>query len=399
MPPSTMNDPAFDPSSAFMFGEDDEQFHAAMQRGLSPFSQNPGINNGLQPYYAMSATSDGDTPPSVISNPSLPQMMYTQPGEPSPLDPSWSEQMQMPMPMQALPQSRAQAAGAMSRSGGSISQFGQITPPEETSSVEPAGRHDSVDAKEQATTSAKSERARNAANSRHSKAKRAKKESFSGRMESPSDGDDKREKYREKNRLAAAKCRAKKKNNTEDLEEAARIAGYQNTRLKQEARELRDEFSELRSLALMHDKTQGCTCSDMHAYNQNKAQEQVMAVRTAGHASDCIKRGSPSQDSIDSPVQSPVFGEDFSRSHSFSGGRPSFQKGHTARAHSLAGPGMSSSNSMMQHLASPQGDGSQFAFNTQQDMAALDRIIEGNQANAQYGSYMQPHQDQEMGFQ
>jgi hypothetical protein len=220
-------------------------------------------------------------------------------------------------------------------------------------------------------------------------------------MDSPSDGDDKREKYREKNRLAAAKCRAKKKNNTEDLEEAARLAGYQNNRLKQEARELRDEFSELRSLALLHDKTQGCKCADMHAYNQNKAQEQVMAVRIAGHASDGFMLGSPSQDSIGSPAQSPAFNDEFPRSHSFSGGRPTFQKGHTARAHSLAGPVISSSSGMMHHMSSPQGDGSQFAFNTRQNITALNQIIEGDQemASAQFASYLQSPQNQQMGFE
>jgi hypothetical protein len=333
-------------------------------------------------------------------------MMYHQQGEVSPLTPSWSDQMPMPVP---VPQMSAHAplqnppqAANVTRRGDSIAQFGQITPPDDTSSAEPTGRQESSDAGQKSSTQAKSERARNAANSRHSKAKKAKKDSFSGRLDSPSDGDDKREKYREKNRLAAAKCRAKKKNNTEDLEDAARIAGYQNTRLKQEARELRDEFSELRSLALMHDKTQGCKCSDMHAYNQNKAHEQVMAVRTAGHASDCMMNESPGQDSMGSPDQTPGFSDDFSRSHSFSAGaRPSFQKGHTARAHSLAGPVIPLAGGMMQHASSSQIDGSQFAFNTQQNMTALNQIIEENQnlARAQFGGYMQSPQDQQLGFE
>ncbi|EME85599.1 uncharacterized protein MYCFIDRAFT_19704, partial [Pseudocercospora fijiensis CIRAD86] len=69
------------------------------------------------------------------------------------------------------------------------------------------------------------------------------------------EADDKKERYREKNRLAAAKCRSKKKTHTEGLEESARFITAQNNKLRAEERELRDMFSSLRHQALAHDPT------------------------------------------------------------------------------------------------------------------------------------------------
>ncbi|EMC98379.1 hypothetical protein BAUCODRAFT_43157, partial [Baudoinia panamericana UAMH 10762] len=62
----------------------------------------------------------------------------------------------------------------------------------------------------------------------------------------------KREQYREKNRLAAAKCRAKKKENVDVLEKQHRELNAQNTALRFQERQLRDELSHLRTMALHH---------------------------------------------------------------------------------------------------------------------------------------------------
>jgi hypothetical protein len=56
MPPFGSDDSAFEPASSYMFDEEDQQFQAAMHRGLVPFSQGPGGSNTRQPYYAMSGT-------------------------------------------------------------------------------------------------------------------------------------------------------------------------------------------------------------------------------------------------------------------------------------------------------------------------------------------------------
>lgn len=201
-------------------------------------------------------------------------------------------------------------------------QYGQITPPNDVTPKEATGtgtRPFKPAALDEGRQSAKSERARNAANQRHAKAKKARKD-IAQEPVSPEDedddADDKRERYREKNRLAAAKCRAKKKVNTGDLEESARIVTAKNSRLRAEERELRDLFSSLRDQALAHDPSQGCNCQAIHSYNLHKAQE---AARGAIGLRKLIAP-SPSLHGVDSPSPSTV--DSLSRTQSFSGLRP-----------------------------------------------------------------------------
>lgn len=84
---------------------------------------------------------------------------------------------------------------------------------------------------------------------------------------------DRREKYREKNRVAAAKCRAKKKENVDQLEETHRTQSTVNKALKQTEKALRDELSYWRTHALSHIY---CTCCPIHEYNMRQA--KVLAV-------------------------------------------------------------------------------------------------------------------------
>ncbi|KAF1345809.1 hypothetical protein BDV97DRAFT_371846 [Delphinella strobiligena] len=83
------------------------------------------------------------------------------------------------------------------------------------------------------------------------------------------DGDNKREKYREKNRVAAAKCRAKKKGHVDQLEETHRTQSALNTALRQTEKSLRDELSFWRTQALQHTF---CNCRPVQEYNMRKAQ-------------------------------------------------------------------------------------------------------------------------------
>ena len=82
------------------------------------------------------------------------------------------------------------------------------------------------------------------------------------------DREDKREKYREKNRVAAAKCRAKKKGHVDVLEDNHRTQGVLNNALKQTEQSLRDELSYWRTQALQHTF---CDCHSIQEYNIRKA--------------------------------------------------------------------------------------------------------------------------------
>ncbi|KAI6801877.1 hypothetical protein KC361_g1544 [Hortaea werneckii] len=84
--------------------------------------------------------------------------------------------------------------------------------------------------------------------------------------------EDEREKYRERNRLAAAKCRAKQKQGNEGLSERCSQLNACNEFLKQEERALRDDLSKLRLKALSHNSN-ACHCHDVHRYNAYKARE------------------------------------------------------------------------------------------------------------------------------
>lgn len=87
----------------------------------------------------------------------------------------------------------------------------------------------------------RSERAHNAANQRHAKSKTVGR--LNRRKDAAlSDGDEgdavgKRGTYREKNRLAAAKCRARKEENTAGLEDKHRKLSTMNSVLKTQIQE------------------------------------------------------------------------------------------------------------------------------------------------------------------
>jgi hypothetical protein len=83
---------------------------------------------------------------------------------------------------------------------------------------------------------------------------------------------------REKNRLAAAKTRRKKKTKAKEIEEHAQQIEETNARLHHEVRSLRDTFSTLRYCALSHDPTAGCTCVGIHQYNAHMANEVAREV-------------------------------------------------------------------------------------------------------------------------
>lgn len=175
----------------------------------------------------------------------------------------------------------SQTSIAAARSDSVAEKHGQVTPPDSTP-PRVSGRKSSTvySQSSKSTKPSKSERARHAANQRHAKSKQAppaRESSLSADVEEDEeDAEIRKEKYREKNRIAAAKCRAKKKDNTDGLEEQYRDLQASHNFLTREARKLRDEYSTLRTLALQHaPDTPGCGCSQIYTYNQCQAGEVV----------------------------------------------------------------------------------------------------------------------------
>ncbi|KAK5734033.1 hypothetical protein LTS12_026810 [Elasticomyces elasticus] len=120
---------------------------------------------------------------------------------------------------------------AQGRSDSVAERYGQVTPSESTPSQKGGRRSSASSSKSGQTTNlVRTERARHPANQRHARSKQPRQirdkraGSKSGEIveEDEEDVETKKEKYREKNHIAAAKCRAKKKDNTDGLEEMHR---------------------------------------------------------------------------------------------------------------------------------------------------------------------------------
>lgn len=240
--------------------------------------------------------------------------------------------------------------GIVKGRGGNVAEkYGQITPPDNTPPSEASDGKSST-ASSQAGRVKKldrSERARNAANQRHAKAKKARQDRADSQDDvaqgSDSEGSigGKREKYREKNRLAAAKCRAKKKTNVETLEDHHRELSATNSFLRRQERQLRDELSMVRTLALQHGPSaQGCRCANLHAYNQRKANEIAYGYPSVSSPSDF---GS----SLASPSVDPM-----GRTQSLPGSAPASMADMFSRHHSFAAP--PSSNFAFAQVTTPQ---------------------------------------------
>ena len=169
-----------------------------------------------------------------------------------------------------------------------VEKFGQITPPEEDKSdsfadslsrdaSESKRKHEEDDIGKQN----RMQRARNAANKRHSKSKTARRDSTHG---VESDGPDSvkgqgksTNVQRKKNRLAAAKCRAKKKATLEDIQETHREGSQLNSYLHCEMRELRDQKAFLWNSLLQHEPGV-CQCHAIHRFNFVQAQQLALGM-------------------------------------------------------------------------------------------------------------------------
>jgi hypothetical protein len=87
---------------------------------------------------------------------------------------------------------------------------------------------------------------------------------------------------RERNRIAAAKHRIKKRKAIDTLEENARNAGKANEILGQEVRSLRNQLTHWRNLALQHVHGEGgCRCAAIRMYNAERACQLILGAESA----------------------------------------------------------------------------------------------------------------------
>jgi hypothetical protein len=125
--------------------------------------------------------------------------------------------------------------------------------------------------------SEKTRRARYAANQRHSKAQKARKDSHNAGTISETDTLDheRKKRHREKNKVAAAKCRSRQRKQAQTIQEKGSRLREKNAELKVTIQELRGELNGLRSVALDHQK---CNCH-VARYNLTQADRVVAEYR------------------------------------------------------------------------------------------------------------------------
>jgi hypothetical protein len=99
----------------------------------------------------------------------------------------------------------------------------------------------------------------------------------SSRNDSTGPQDHKRKKFLERNRLAASKCRQKKKEWANNLEEQARYQAQENKLLRASVAQLRDECLYLKNFVLTTHS--GCSCVGVKNYLMKEAQ---MSQQVAG---------------------------------------------------------------------------------------------------------------------
>lgn len=137
----------------------------------------------------------------------------------------------------------------------------------------------------------RADRARHAANQRHKRSRTTRKDSHhSDNEEKPSKTDDskanlKQQKLREKNKVAAAKCRSRQRKQVQNIESKCNHLSAANGELKRQIRDLCDELTDLRSLALNH---QTCECS-IAMYNYQQAQKVVAGLQASSTEKDAMQ--------------------------------------------------------------------------------------------------------------
>lgn len=117
----------------------------------------------------------------------------------------------------------------------------------------------------------KTSQARYAANQRHSKAQKARKDSHQNESARALEtrNDERKQRQRENNKIAAAKCRSRQRRRVQMIQEKGSHLGKKNVELKTMIQKLREELNNLRYVALNH---QGCHCH-VAQYNSMQAKK------------------------------------------------------------------------------------------------------------------------------
>jgi SMC interacting uncharacterized protein involved in chromosome segregation len=115
-------------------------------------------------------------------------------------------------------------------------------------------------------------RARHAANQRHRKAQKNRNGSHlhGSTNEADTEVAEKKQRLREKNKVAAAKCRLRKGKQAETMQAKGADLSKTNAQLKSCLQELRRELNGLRASALGH-----ADCDPVDRYNQNQAKRVI----------------------------------------------------------------------------------------------------------------------------
>lgn len=313
-----LHDQAFEPRSSFHF--EDEM--SSIESDINSFNAFDGQSMGFQPVDGMfdenidhalfqspdSSFSMGATP--YAQGQTMPNVdtvnMFQDKHSAHGMSKGFGRSGAHPQPPSA------QSEIVRGRSNRVTQQFGQITPritpPEEGTpeSMAQSSTDASNSSNSQQEATAKfnrSQRARNAANKRHSKTKKTRKDSgHADRSEGEADEDAQGKNtnlQREKNRIAAAKCRAKKKVNSEEMQDNHRESARRNSFLHREMRALRDQKAFLLNSLLQHEPGV-CKCHTIHRFNLAQAQQMALGV-------GATLMGTPMSPSLNSasPVQSP----------------------------------------------------------------------------------------------
>ncbi|KAI4719905.1 hypothetical protein E4T48_03913 [Aureobasidium sp. EXF-10727] len=203
--------------------------------------------------------------------------------------------------------------------GTTMERYGQVTPPDDANiheSTKPFGKRADSGASGIEIDDASSMSPRSSMSNKRPSVRSTQKSQKESRASEDGLTGDKKDKYREKNRVAAAKCRAKKKEHTDQLEDTYRTQSAMNSALKQTEKSLRDELSYWRTQALQHTF---CSCHPIQEYNMKKAQSMTFGSNYNTTSSPVMGDGrasfsqnhmrSSSAAGMASPVMSEVRGE------------------------------------------------------------------------------------------
>lgn len=174
------------------------------------------------------------------------------------------------------PQSTQQPSRLYIPSTTTRQRHGQLTPPSETTPTGDDARVTHTTRKRRRTQPSQVSEAPSQPSATPRRRKRPSRKQYSA--ESAADGDDKRSQFLERNRVAASKCRQKKKEWITNLEKRARELQANKTSLALLVSSLREELLYLKGEALRHTT---CDCNSVREYLARHAEASLPCNRPA----------------------------------------------------------------------------------------------------------------------